>query len=125
MDKKETTKVVQIGDEKKEVKLSNLEYIPDFIKEAPWYMQDHNDKEKMDHQRQEEKKGPAFDQWYQRGLRPEQQKRKALIKFRKGACSNCGAVTHTAKECVERPRKLGAKYSETVRSKARDEYDTQ
>lgn len=32
-------------------------------------------------------------------------------KFRKGACTNCGAITHNAKNCTERPRKLGARYT--------------
>ncbi len=29
-------------------------------------------------------------------------------KFRKGACKNCGAMTHKEKDCVDRPRKVGA-----------------
>ena len=32
-----------------------------------------------------------------------------VTKFRKGACENCGAMTHTAKTCTERPRRHGAK----------------
>ena len=29
-------------------------------------------------------------------------------KYRKGACKNCGAMTHDEKTCVDRPRKVGA-----------------
>lgn len=42
-------------------------------------------------------------QWYERGMKSFQAK-----KFRKGACTNCGSMTHSAKDCMERPRKLGA-----------------
>ncbi len=33
----------------------------------------------------------------------------AATKFRKGACVNCGAMTHKTHECTERPRAKGAK----------------
>ena len=46
-------------------------------------------------------------EWYARGQRTGP----AATKYRKGACQNCGAMTHTAKDCLERPRKLGAKYT--------------
>jgi len=31
--------------------------------------------------------------------------------FRKGACQNCGSMTHKEKECTDRPRKIGARYT--------------
>ena len=37
-----------------------------------------------------------------------------------GACENCGAMTHKKKDCLERPRKKGAKW--TGEDIAPDEY---
>ena len=47
----------------------------------------------------------------------------ASAKFKKGACTNCGSTTHKVKECMERPRKIGAKY--TNKDIARDEINTE
>ena len=33
--------------------------------------------------------------------------------FRRGACTNCGAMTHDACSCVERPRRVGAVVTKT------------
>ena len=48
----------------------------------------------------------AVDFGYKRGTTNTRAK-----KFVKGACKNCGALTHSAKDCFERPRKLGAQFT--------------
>ena len=36
---------------------------------------------------------------------------KVATRYRPGACENCGAMTHKRKDCVERPRRLGARFT--------------
>ena len=43
-----------------------------------------------------------------------------ITKFRKGACENCGSMTHKRKDCLERPRKIGARF--TGQGFGNDEY---
>ncbi|KAK1442619.1 step II splicing factor slu7 [Babesia gibsoni] len=80
-------------------------YIPKFISKAPWYMKSTSD---LQHQRLAEQEKTGLDSHHRRGVTSQ-----VAIKYRKNACENCGAMTHDAKSCVERPRKKGAKYTST------------
>lgn len=83
-------------------------HIPEFMSKAPWYMD--TGKVGLQHQRNRNKEEDTDLQqvgWYSRGARVN----KAAKKYRKGACENCGAMSHKTKDCMERPRKKGAKWT--------------
>lgn len=84
-------------------------HIPQYISSVPWYV-DPSKRASLKHQRVQDEKQKEFSKindWYKRGI-PTQP---IASKFRKGACANCGAMTHKKKDCLERPRKVGAKFS--------------
>ncbi|WRT67785.1 pre-mRNA-splicing factor SLU7 [Kwoniella shivajii] len=82
-------------------------HIPEYITKAPWYAD--TGKPSLAHQRIGKIDGPALkmDEWYERGVKAGP----AAKKYRKGACENCGAMTHKKQDCLERPRKKGAKFT--------------
>ena len=83
-------------------------HIPQYISDAPWYFGQTGPT--LKHQRPQEEKQREYsrlDEWYKRGVDAS----KVSTKFRKGACENCGAITHKRKDCMERPRKTGAKFT--------------
>ncbi|KAL5261321.1 hypothetical protein ACHWQZ_G007124 [Mnemiopsis leidyi] len=91
-------------------------HIPQYIKDSPWYLQ--MDGPTLTHQRIQPETVKSFDdvsKLYQKGL-----KNKVATKFRKGACTNCGAITHKKIDCLEKPRKIGARW--TGRDFAPDEH---
>lgn len=84
-------------------------HIPQYISSAPWYY--NTTGPTLKHQRpQDEDKKQHFakvGEWFQRGVNLDS----ITTKYRKGACENCGAMTHKKKDCMERPRKTLAKFT--------------
>ncbi|KIJ67966.1 hypothetical protein HYDPIDRAFT_107513 [Hydnomerulius pinastri MD-312] len=82
-------------------------HIPQYISQAPWYLD--TGAPSLSHQRRptDDRTSDKLDNWYDRGARAGP----AAKKYRKGACENCGAITHKKQDCLERPRKKGAKFT--------------
>ena len=85
-------------------------HIPQFMASAPWYL--NQDQPTLSHQKNWKgtgaDPGASKQAWYARG---SALKGFQATKYRKGACTNCGSMSHKAKDCLERPRAKGAKYT--------------
>ncbi|XP_041370103.1 pre-mRNA-splicing factor SLU7-like [Gigantopelta aegis] len=91
-------------------------HIPQYIMQAPWYYGATTPT--LGHQRplSQNDAYAKYEQMYKKGVKEGL----TATKFRKGACENCGSMTHKKKDCLERPRKVGARF--TGDNIAPDEY---
>jgi len=88
------------------------EYIPSFIAKKPFYIDDAtaSQDDYLKHQRlqnEHETDSLATQKWYDRGAKTGTK----ATKYRKGACENCGSMSHKGKDCLQRKRKQGAKWT--------------
>lgn len=81
-------------------------HIPQYISSVPFFY--NTNQPTLRHQRslKPEQKHVPIDLNLKRGVKVQ-----AATKYRPGACENCGAMTHKRKDCLERPRKVGAKFT--------------
>ena len=82
-------------------------HIPLYISQAPWYYGTQGPSLKHQHKTTPDAPENPMDPVIPRGL----VRSVTATRYRKGACTNCGSMTHTAKDCCERPRAVGARYS--------------
>ncbi|TFY53069.1 hypothetical protein EVJ58_g9656 [Rhodofomes roseus] len=82
-------------------------HIPQYIAQAPWYLD--TGAPSLSHQRMPDydRSSDKLDNWYDRGVKAGP----AAKKYRKGACENCGAITHKRQDCLERPRGAGPRFT--------------
>lgn len=80
---------------------------PDFITKVPWYLGEsgptlkHHNVQKADHFLSMSETDSLLQNKF---TAKKQELATKATGYRKGACKNCGALTHTEKDCVERPR---------------------
>lgn len=84
-------------------------HIPQYISNAPWYYGAQGPTLKHQRPQRDEDQG-ELERKAPKGVDTS----RLVTKFRKGACENCGAMTHKRKDCLERPRKVIAKFAESI-----------
>ncbi|KAI1698098.1 pre-mRNA-splicing factor SLU7 [Ditylenchus destructor] len=82
-------------------------HIPEFIEKTPWYVPTAGPtlKHQRPHPERERRMASIHD------FIPKGTTDKVAFKYRDGACENCGAMGHSKKACFEKPRSLGAKWT--------------
>ena len=78
-------------------------HMPHFLIKSPWYVNQSEGKKKSI--------GTSNSKITINESRKRYLSENVVFKYRKGACENCGALTHKKKDCCERPRRRGAKYT--------------
>eukprot|EP00004_Rigifila_ramosa_P027029 TRINITY_DN8621_c0_g1_i2.p1 TRINITY_DN8621_c0_g1~~TRINITY_DN8621_c0_g1_i2.p1 ORF type:complete len:534 (-),score=134.01 TRINITY_DN8621_c0_g1_i2:57-1565(-) len=81
-------------------------HIPQYISRTPWYLS--LSQVTLKHQKSSlpQREVASIQEYYPRG-----QTAGRAARYKPGACPNCGATTHKLKECTERPRRVGAKWT--------------
>lgn len=84
-------------------------HIPAFISQKPWYLPQDSSAYDLTHQNLAAP--PTYTDIHKpTGRWSITTKASRDRRFRKGACTNCGAMGHSKQECTERPRKRTARY---------------
>ncbi|KAF0986503.1 hypothetical protein HZS_5342 [Henneguya salminicola] len=83
-------------------------YIPHYIAAVPWFYK--SDQPTLRHQSDPNRDKLSLSdihESYIKGVPIGE----TPLKYKPGACANCGSVSHKKKDCLERPRKIGAKFT--------------
>jgi len=81
-------------------------HIPQYMTKGLWYLNQEGVTTTLLHQKNWKTDDHDQNTWYDRGA-----KTVIATSYRVGACQNCGSLSHTPKFCLERPRKIGAKFN--------------
>ncbi|EDQ87206.1 uncharacterized protein MONBRDRAFT_37998 [Monosiga brevicollis MX1] len=92
-------------------------HIPQYITNVPFFYG--NTGPTLKHQRQQDDRVPQHDDIH-RQVKRGVKKGSGSTRYKKGACENCGSTTHKKQDCVERPRRVGARFNN--KNIAADEY---